>query len=48
MDDALLDVEGGEALAVKGFADTFRKKWFPRELLWYYGIEALEKDMESA
>jgi hypothetical protein len=37
-----------KALAVKGFAETFCKKWFPKELLWYYGIEALENYMESA
>lgn len=35
------------ALAIRGFADTYRKKWFPKELLWYHGIEALEKDMKS-
>jgi hypothetical protein len=33
------------SLAIRGFADTLRKKWFPKELLWFYGIEAVEKDM---
>jgi hypothetical protein len=35
------------SLAIHGFADTLRKKWFPKELLWFYGIEAVEKDMKS-
>jgi len=36
------------ALALRGFADTYRKKWYPKELLWYHGIEALENDLKSA
>jgi hypothetical protein len=35
------------SLATHGFAEAFRKKWFPKELLWFYGIEAVDKDIES-
>jgi hypothetical protein len=35
------------ALAISGFADTSRKKWFPKELLWFYGVDTIEKAMKE-
>lgn len=36
-----------KSLAITGCSDARRNNWFPKELLWYYDIDEIERDIEA-
>jgi hypothetical protein len=48
LDTSFLTRQEENSLGIWGFRDNSRKNWFPKELLWYYDIDEIEKDIEAS